>query len=67
LHRITCRSKGTGESAEGLSAQCGFALLRPTVATPLCRSEAEIGLMHKHAEAVIYPTRAERVMQEETA
>jgi hypothetical protein len=50
-----------------LSAQCGFALLRPTVATPLCRSEAEIGLMHKHAEAVIYPTRAERVMQEETA
>ncbi len=35
--------------------------------TPLYRSEAEIALMHEHAEAVIYPTRAERVMQEEQA
>jgi ribulose-5-phosphate 4-epimerase/fuculose-1-phosphate aldolase len=35
--------------------------------TPLYRSDAEIALMHKHAEAVIYPTRAERVMQEEQA
>lgn len=30
--------------------------------TPLYRSEAEIALMHRHAEAVIYPTRAEQVM-----
>jgi ribulose-5-phosphate 4-epimerase/fuculose-1-phosphate aldolase len=35
--------------------------------TPLYRSEAEIALMHKHAEAIIYPTRAEKVMQEEHA
>jgi hypothetical protein len=35
--------------------------------TPLYRSEAEITLMHKHAEAIIYPTRAEKVMQEEQA
>ncbi len=35
--------------------------------TPLYRSEAEIALMYEHAEAVIYPTRAERVMQEEQA
>ena len=35
--------------------------------TPLYRSEAEIAVMHKHAEAIIYPTRAEKVMQEEKA
>ncbi|HZR98122.1 MAG TPA: class II aldolase/adducin family protein [Chloroflexota bacterium] len=35
--------------------------------TPLYRSEAEIALMHRHAEAVIYPTRAEQVMREEKA
>ena len=35
--------------------------------TPLYRSEAEIALMHEHAEAIIYPTRAEKVMQEEKA
>ena len=35
--------------------------------TPLYRSEAEIALMHKHAEAIIYPTRAEKVMKEEKA
>jgi ribulose-5-phosphate 4-epimerase/fuculose-1-phosphate aldolase len=35
--------------------------------TPLYRSEAEIALMHKHAEAIIYPTRAEKVMKEERA
>jgi ribulose-5-phosphate 4-epimerase/fuculose-1-phosphate aldolase len=35
--------------------------------TPLYRSEAEIALMHKHAEAIIYPTRADKVMQEEKA
>jgi ribulose-5-phosphate 4-epimerase/fuculose-1-phosphate aldolase len=34
---------------------------------PLYRSEAEIALMHKHAEAIIYPTRAEKVMKEEKA
>jgi ribulose-5-phosphate 4-epimerase/fuculose-1-phosphate aldolase len=30
---------------------------------PLYRSEAEIELMYKHAEAIIYPTRAEQVMR----
>ena len=30
---------------------------------PLYRSASEIALMHKHAEAVIYPNRAEKVMQ----
>jgi ribulose-5-phosphate 4-epimerase/fuculose-1-phosphate aldolase len=35
--------------------------------TPLYRSEAEIALMHRHAEAVIYPTRAEQVMRDEKA
>jgi ribulose-5-phosphate 4-epimerase/fuculose-1-phosphate aldolase len=35
--------------------------------TPQYRSEAEIALMHKHAEAIIYPTRAEKVMKEEKA
>jgi ribulose-5-phosphate 4-epimerase/fuculose-1-phosphate aldolase len=34
---------------------------------PLYRSEAEIALMHKHAEAIIYPTRAEQVMKAEKA
>jgi ribulose-5-phosphate 4-epimerase/fuculose-1-phosphate aldolase len=34
---------------------------------PLYRSEAEIALMQKHAEAIIYPTRAEKVMAEEKA
>jgi ribulose-5-phosphate 4-epimerase/fuculose-1-phosphate aldolase len=32
--------------------------------TPLYRSDAEIALMHKHADAIIYPKRAERVMHE---
>jgi hypothetical protein len=30
---------------------------------PLYRSESEIALMHQHAEAVIYPNRAEKVMR----
>ena len=32
--------------------------------TPLYRSDAEIATMHKHAEAIIYPNRAEQVMKE---
>jgi ribulose-5-phosphate 4-epimerase/fuculose-1-phosphate aldolase len=35
--------------------------------TPLYRSDAEIALMHKHAEAIIYPNRAEKVMREDQA
>jgi L-fuculose-phosphate aldolase len=31
---------------------------------PLYRSETEIALMHRHAEAVIYPNRAEKVMRD---
>lgn len=34
---------------------------------PLYRSEAEIATMHKHAEAIIYPTRAEKVMADDKA
>ncbi|HJZ33955.1 MAG TPA: class II aldolase/adducin family protein [Hyphomicrobiaceae bacterium] len=34
---------------------------------PLYRSEAEVTLMHKHAEAVIYPNRADRVMRGDAA
>jgi len=32
--------------------------------TPLYRGEADIALMHRHAEAIIYPKRADQVMQE---
>jgi ribulose-5-phosphate 4-epimerase/fuculose-1-phosphate aldolase len=35
--------------------------------TPLYRSQAEIDTMYKHAEAVIYPSRAEKVVKEEHA
>jgi ribulose-5-phosphate 4-epimerase/fuculose-1-phosphate aldolase len=35
--------------------------------TPLYRSDTEIALMHKHADAIIYPKRAEKVMQEKEA
>ena len=34
---------------------------------PHYRDEAEIALMHKHAEAIIYPERADNVMREEDA
>jgi hypothetical protein len=34
---------------------------------PLYRSDAEIALMYRHAEAVIYPNRAEKVMREDAA
>jgi hypothetical protein len=32
--------------------------------TPLYRGEAEIALMQKHADAIIYPKRADKVMNE---
>ena len=32
---------------------------------PLYRSDREVAVMYKHAEAVIYPSRAEKVMQDE--
>ncbi|NQW11498.1 MAG: class II aldolase/adducin family protein [Alphaproteobacteria bacterium] len=32
--------------------------------TPLYRGDAEIALMHQHAEAIIYPKRADKVMNE---
>jgi len=35
--------------------------------SPLYRSDAEIALMYRHAEAVIYPNRAEKVMREDAA
>jgi ribulose-5-phosphate 4-epimerase/fuculose-1-phosphate aldolase len=44
-------------AAELLAARAGT--------RPLYRSEAEIQAMYRHAEAIIYPTRAEKVMQED--
>jgi hypothetical protein len=34
---------------------------------PLYRSDSEIDLMYRHAEAVIYPNRAEKVMRGDAA
>ena len=34
---------------------------------PLYRSDAENEAMYRHAEAIIYPTRAEKVMHEDAA
>jgi len=54
----------TAEIRRNIEAEY-LAALRGT--RPLYRSDAEIALMHKHAEAVIYPARAEQVMKEEKA
>ena len=35
--------------------------------SPLYRSDPEIALMYRHAEAVIYPNRAEQVMRGDAA
>jgi ribulose-5-phosphate 4-epimerase/fuculose-1-phosphate aldolase len=40
-------------------------LAAATGVRPSYRSDAEVQAMYRHAEAIIYPTRAERVMQEE--
>jgi hypothetical protein len=54
----------TAEIRRNIEAE-RLAALRGT--TPLYRSDAEIAMMHKHAEAVIYPERAEKVMREDAA
>jgi ribulose-5-phosphate 4-epimerase/fuculose-1-phosphate aldolase len=54
----------TAEIRRNIEAEY-LAALRGT--RPLYRSDAEIALMHNHAEAVIYPARAEQVMKEEEA
>ncbi|MGE0853531.1 MAG: class II aldolase/adducin family protein [Hyphomicrobiaceae bacterium] len=51
----------TAEVRRNIEAE-HLAALRGT--RPLYRSEEEVALMHAHAEAVIYPTRAEQVMKE---
>jgi len=40
------------------------ALAAATGTRPAYRSEAEVQAMYRHAEAIIYPKRAEKVMQE---
>jgi ribulose-5-phosphate 4-epimerase/fuculose-1-phosphate aldolase len=54
----------TAEIRRNIAAE-HLAALKGTA--PLYRSEAEIAVMHKHAEAIIYPTRAEQVMKEDKA
>jgi ribulose-5-phosphate 4-epimerase/fuculose-1-phosphate aldolase len=60
-HRLT---SFTAEIRRNILAE-QLAALKGTA--PLYRSEAEIATMHKHAEAIIYPTRAEKVMAEDKA
>jgi rhamnose utilization protein RhaD (predicted bifunctional aldolase and dehydrogenase) len=54
----------TAEIRRNIEAE-RLAAIKGTV--PLYRSDAEIALMHKHAEAIIYPNRAEKVMREDQA
>ena len=54
----------TAEVRRNIEAE-HLAAIKGTV--PLYRSEAEIATMYKHAEAVIYPNRAEKVMHEDQA
>ena len=54
----------TAEVRRNIEAE-RLAHLRGT--SPLYRSDAEIALMYRHAEAVIYPNRAEKVMREDAA
>jgi L-fuculose-phosphate aldolase len=54
----------TAEIRRNIQAE-HLAALRGT--SPRYRSEAEIDLMYRHAEAVIYPNRAEKVMRGDAA
>ena len=56
LNSFTAEIRRNAE-AERLAAIKGTA--------PLYRSDREVAVMYKHAEAVIYPSRAEKVMQDE--
>jgi ribulose-5-phosphate 4-epimerase/fuculose-1-phosphate aldolase len=58
-HRLTTL---TAEARRNIEAE----LLAAAAGTqPAYRSEAEVQAMYRHAEAIIYPTRAERVMHEQ--
>ena len=58
-HRLTTL---TAEARRNIDAE----LLAAAKGTgPAYRSEAEVQAMYRHAEAIIYPRRAERVMQED--
>jgi len=54
----------TAEIRRNIEAERLAALLGTS---PLYRSDAEIAVMYRHAEAVIYPNRAEKVMQGDAA
>src|SRR3954469_4296029 len=51
----------TAEARRNIEAEL---LAGATGARPSYRSEAEVEAMYRHAEAIIYPTRAERVMEQ---
>ena len=58
-HRLTTL---TAEARRNIDAEL---LAAATGARPAYRSDAEVQAMYRHAEAIIYPTRAERVMHEQ--
>jgi ribulose-5-phosphate 4-epimerase/fuculose-1-phosphate aldolase len=58
-HRLTTL---TAEARRNIDAEL---LAAATGARPAYRSEAEVQAMHRHAEAIIYPKRADRVMQDD--
>jgi ribulose-5-phosphate 4-epimerase/fuculose-1-phosphate aldolase len=57
-HRLTTL---TAEARRNIDAEL---LAAATGTRPAYRSEAEVQAMYRHAEAIIYPKRAEKVMQE---
>lgn len=58
-HRLTTL---TAEARRNIDAEL---LAAATGTRPAYRSEAEVQAMYRHAEAIIYPKRAEQVMQED--
>ena len=58
-HRLTTL---TAEARRNIDAEL---LAAATGTRPAYRSEAEVQAMYRHAESIIYPKRAERVMQED--
>ena len=58
-HRLTTL---TAEARRNIDAEL---LAAATGRRPAYRSEAEVQAMYRHAEAIIYPKRAEQVMQED--
>ena len=58
-HRLTTL---TAEARRNIDAEL---LAAATGTRPAYRSEAEVQAMYRHAESIIYPKRAERVMHED--